>query len=361
MQVAFDDQIFRLQRTGGISRYVVELAAALNGDPSLGVSARLPVGRSRNRLLLQTGQAAAHRPGGEAWSAVRRRLSPPRPPGPADVLHSTYYLPRYLRRVRERPHVVTVHDMMPEQLPHLFPDGNPHEAKRSYVQQADVVLCDSQATRQALLDLWGTPAAPVFVVPLAAAPVFSTEGPVADGFGERIVFVGSRVGAKDFPLLPAALRAAGAALADVRVHCVGGGPFTRQERQEFHRLGVADRFSQGPAADDELAAIYRGAALVVVTSRAEGFGLPVLEALSCGTPVVASSAPALREVGGSAVHYFTPGDAEHLAEQILAALHASDPDGRARRARLDRAAQFSWRRCAEQTAQAYRIAADRHG
>lgn len=360
-----DDQIFRLQRAGGISRYFVELAAALTAAPDLGVDCHLPQGASANRLLLATGRARPQRRGESAWSAVQRRLWPPSPPGFVDVVHSTYYLPRYLPRLATVPHAVTVHDMMPEQMPHYFPNGNPHAAKREFVAAADVVLCNSQATAEALLQTWGPQRAPVLVTPLAPSTVFTPAGshaqPVHRGADAQVLFVGARGGQKDFGVLPQALFAAGSALAGVAVQCVGGDPFDHGEQAMLQRLGVADRFSWSQVDDVTLAAHYRSADLVVVTSQAEGFGLPVLEALACGTPVVCSSAPALREVGGSAVDYFAAGDPEGLAEVIGTVLSRPDPDGRGRQARLDRAARFSWERCARQTAAAYEIAVANHG
>lgn len=363
MQVFIDDQIFRLQRVGGISRYFVELAAAFNADDRLGFSCRLPTGSSANHLLLAAGKARPQRRGGAVWSAARRRLLPPRHPNHVDVVHSTYYLPRYLPRLADVPHAVTVHDMMPEQMPHYFPNGNPHAAKREYVARADVVLCNSAATRDALLETWGPQRAPIIVSPFAASPVFSPEGPRARRPGARraeLLFVGSRGGQKDFGVLPAALQIAGSALSDVAVRCVGGEPFRDTERATLHRFGVADRFSWSQVDDLSLAAHYRSADLVVVTSQAEGFGLPVLEALASGTGVVSSDVPALREVGGDAVDYFTPGDAEHLAETITSVLAQPDDAGQRRRQRLDRAGQFSWARCARQTARAYEMAMANH-
>ena len=100
-----------------------------------------------------------------------------------------------------------------------------------------------------------------------------------------------------------------------------------------------------------LAAVYRRAALVLLPSSREGFGLPVIEAMACGTPIVCSDLPVLREVGGSAVEYCPPGDPAAWASTITAMLRerASNPSNWAgrRAAGLARSSQFTWAECAE--------------
>jgi glycosyltransferase involved in cell wall biosynthesis len=107
--------------------------------------------------------------------------------------------------------------------------------------------------------------------------------------------------------------------------------------------------------EPELARVVAGAAALVVPSWYEGFGLPALEALACGTPVVASDLPALREVLGDQAELVPPGDPDALAGALARALE--DPGGEnARAARRARAAGFTWENCAQATLSAYRLA-----
>jgi glycosyltransferase involved in cell wall biosynthesis len=109
----------------------------------------------------------------------------------------------------------------------------------------------------------------------------------------------------------------------------------------------------GYLAEDDLARVVAGAAALVFPSWYEGFGLPALEALACGTPVVASDLPALREVLGDQAELVPPGDAAALADALARVLE--DPGGEpARTARRARAAAFTWRACAQATLTAYR-------
>ena len=107
--------------------------------------------------------------------------------------------------------------------------------------------------------------------------------------------------------------------------------------------------------EHDLARVVAGAAALVFPSWYEGFGLPALEALACGTPVVASDLPALREVLGDQAELVPPGDAAALADALARVLE--DPGGEpARAARRARAAAFTWRACAQATLTAYRRA-----
>jgi glycosyltransferase involved in cell wall biosynthesis len=108
----------------------------------------------------------------------------------------------------------------------------------------------------------------------------------------------------------------------------------------------------------DLRSVVAGAAAVVLPSRDEGFGLPVLEALACNVPVVCSDVPALREVAGDQAHLVPVGDAEALSAALLSALE-DPPTADLLAARRTHASVYTWRRCAERTLDAYRQATAR--
>jgi glycosyltransferase involved in cell wall biosynthesis len=103
-----------------------------------------------------------------------------------------------------------------------------------------------------------------------------------------------------------------------------------------------------------MAAAYSNAAVCVFPSRFEGFGLPALEAMACGTATILAAASSLLEVGGDAAQFFRPGDDHELSTHICAVLEDHDRRERLIMAGLARAATFSWGRCAEETAAVYR-------
>ena len=145
---------------------------------------------------------------------------------------------------------------------------------------------------------------------------------------------------------------------DVRLVRVGG-PFTAEQRALARELAIDGAVTVLPFLDrSTLAAVYRRSALVLMPSEREGFGLPVLEAMACGTPVAASDIGALREVGGAAATYCRPGDVEAWTRTVVEALaeRRTRPDAwqRRRDAAVERSAVFSWSRYATDVVALYR-------
>jgi alpha-1,3-rhamnosyl/mannosyltransferase len=110
----------------------------------------------------------------------------------------------------------------------------------------------------------------------------------------------------------------------------------------------------GPVEELHLPALYSGATLFAFPSLYEGFGLPVLEAMACGTPVAASDSSSIPEVGGDAVLYFDPIDIGEMVETVGSLLHDDELQERCRALGLAQAARFSWDRTARQTLEVYR-------
>ena len=171
-----------------------------------------------------------------------------------------------------------------------------------------------------------------------------------------MLFVGNRGQYKDASVLMTAFSRLAREDARIRLLFVGGGRFTRAEQQTLSALGVADRTEQRSLPDAEMPAAYGQALMCVFPSRFEGFGLPALEAMACGTPTILAASSSLPEVGGDAALYFRPGDADELTATMF--VLAQDEGERARRsaAGIERASRFTWARTAAQTAEVYRSA-----
>jgi glycosyltransferase involved in cell wall biosynthesis len=268
-----------------------------------------------------------------------------------DLLHYTFYHPRFLRRRSPVPTVSTVHDMIPELYPELFA-RDPHLHKAEYVRHSDLVLCVSEATRQDLIRLHGDPGVPVVVTHLGVDQAFRPGLDRLPGMPSRyVLFVGRRGGYKDFGTLVEAL--AQARLDGVWLVAVGGGPLTDDERALVHRAGLGDRWVQVSPSEADLPHWYSCADVFVFPSRYEGFGLPTLEAMGAGCPTVLARSSSLPEVGGDACRYFAPGDPADLAVELGKLWEDEDARLSMATAGVARAAQFTWRRTAEATARAY--------
>jgi glycosyltransferase involved in cell wall biosynthesis len=240
------------------------------------------------------------------------------------------------------------------------------------LRRAAHVSCDSEATRVALATLAHMPADRLSVIPNGADTGGMPESdPSADVEAARLIgarrgidllHVGSTIPRKRIDVLLDVFAAVRAARPNVRLIRVGG-PFTAEQRVRVRGLGLADAIVVLPFVDrSTLAAVYRRAALALLPSEREGFGLPLVEALACGTPVVASDIPALREVGGSAASYCPVGDVASWRESVLQLLDERERVPQAWRQRrhigLERAAEFSWSRYTDRVTDIYRVLAD---
>lgn len=272
-----------------------------------------------------------------------------------DVVHETYYSLTG-SAPRRTPTVLTVFDMIHELHPAGF--GSPAAMsmiKRAAVRRADHVICISQHTRKDLIALFGCPPEKVSVVYLAAdafgSPAESVALPSTRPF---LLFVGKRIPYKNFEGLLAAMAASPSLRKDLDVVAFGGGPFMPAEADAIRDAGMSGRVYQVDGDDAVLGELYRRAMAFVYPSRYEGFGLPPLEAMMCGCPVISSNASSLPEVVGDAAELFDPADADAMARAIEAVVYSD-----ARRAELvqrgtARARRFSWRRCADETLAIYR-------
>jgi glycosyltransferase involved in cell wall biosynthesis len=237
------------------------------------------------------------------------------------------------------------------------------------LRKAAHIACDTAATRDDLVRKAGIDRARTSVVPNGPHPSCSPLAePAADAEAARLLggrgstyllHVGSTIARKRIDVLLRVVAAVRAEHKDVRLVRVGG-PFTAEQRVLVRELGLDDAVVQLPFVDrSTLASIYRRSALVLQPSAREGFGLPVLEALASGTPVVASDIDALREVGANAVEYCVPDDVEGWARTVARLLAERDtqPDRwRERRdAGIERASAFSWSRYTNDVVALYRV------
>ncbi|TML89544.1 MAG: glycosyltransferase family 4 protein [Actinobacteria bacterium] len=279
---------------------------------------------------------------GRAWVLARELLWYPFVLGGAgglDVLHCpTYYGPLRSRA----PLVVTVHDLSVFRHPGAFPPWTRTFVPRfvpHVLRAARQVIAVSEFTRDELVELLGVDERKIRVVPNAVEDVFTAEGPAAAG--EYVLAVGTLEPRKNLPRLAEAARRVGAELRVVGAPGWGDVPL-----DGVHWLGERP--------DEELARLYRGAAAVAYPSLYEGFGIPIVEAMACGTPVVTSAGGATEEIAGGAAVLVDPRDPAAIAAGLEEAVARRD-ELRARG--LERARAFSWDEVARRTVDVYREAA----
>src|SRR6266545_1400505 len=273
-------------------------------------------------------------------------------PARSQELRMAWSLPGLLRRLQPAlahfqhavplrcpcPAVVTVHDLSFERDPSML-GLKDRLVFRTVVPRAACkaarLIAVSERTKADLVELYGVPESRIAVTHHGIDPAF-TPGGEPDSY---VLFVGAIQERKN-PL------AAAEAASAVGLRLVVAGP-NRDDRlaRELERRGAHLR---GYLGKPELADLYRRAACLVLPSRYEGFGLPVLEAMACGTPVVATPEPALEEVGGDAVLY---AEGPGLADAVRKAIAERE---RLAAAGLERAKAFTWRETAQRTLAVYR-------
>jgi glycosyltransferase involved in cell wall biosynthesis len=256
----------------------------------------------------------------------------------ADLGHFQYALPLGL----PCPAVVTIHDLSFEREPALMGRKDRFvftRVVRRAAAKAKRVLTVSERTRRDLRELYGVPEERIVVTPNGVDPVFTPSNSLLQG--DYVLMVGAVQERKNPLAALAAAESAGLPL------IVAGPAKDAGLAAELERRGAR---IAGYVAEDELVELYRGAACLIQPSRFEGFGLPVLEAMACGTPVVAVPEPALREVAGDAAVWAEESD---LGDGIRRAVADRE---RLVAAGLERARLFSWDETARRTLAVYREA-----
>jgi glycosyltransferase involved in cell wall biosynthesis len=381
LHLVVDGIVYGFQRHGGINTYFNEVVSRLARRHDVSVTLLLPH-RCEGQLPKMTAQVFHEPlPTETGWSWKLDQIARP-------VLRRTNELVTKLRLKRTRsrvswpsvflstyftisgdsvPQVAVAYDMNHE----LFPDRYQDEwgqwlrrQYRDYLQHATRIIAISQKTKSDIMRFYGMPSMMIDIVyPAVNRKIFQPErnNEVLEALRTHIgscrpylLYVGGRGGYKNFVGL---LEGFAQSSAKSKLHLVvAGKPWRETEREQIRRLGLDSlvHLITDPS-DQWLRALYSFAAAFIYPSFHEGFGIPLLEAMACGTLVLASDTAVFREVAGDAAVYFQPHDSADLARVLETPLTDSVRAEYISRG-FEQAAKYSWKKCAEQTLCVYQKA-----
>ena len=365
MKIAYDNQIFNMQKYGGISRYYTELASQLY-DKSIDTKvfaglhkneyiqkyeASFVIGKQITYLpktanvLLNTNNVLA-----DNYFKIKR----------PNIVHRTYYNNK--NKIKKSINVISVYDMIHELFPTDFSakDYTAH-LKSITIKQADHIICISESTKNDLLRIYDIPESSISVTYLGYHSLPNIKSNHIDdktisNFNKPfLLFVGHRGGYKNFLRFLKAVSISERLVKGFDIIAFGGGRFSLNEKRYILELGLEDNQVKNiQGGDDMLSFLYSKATLFIYPSLYEGFGLPPLEAMDQGCPVVCSNTSSIPEVVGNAALKFSPLDIEDIIHTMEEAIYDSSTRDNLIVAGLERTKRFSWEKCAADTLKVYR-------
>jgi glycosyltransferase involved in cell wall biosynthesis len=361
MKIAFDHQTFTHQSYGGISRYYTTLANELSTQKE---ETCIFAGLHRNNYLAELpspivrGVNVGYYPP-KTWRAFHllnhaltqveiNRWG-------ADIVHETYYS-SLLRLGSKVMRVTTAYDMIHEIFPDDFPvnDRTTEHKKRTF-ERVDHIISISHSTKRDLLEYFDIDESKVSVVHLGV-DVAKYQTDVNYELRQRpfFLYVGARGGYKNFRSVLQAIASSYPLKTEFDLIAFGGGNFSSEEIGLIGELGFRKRqVAQVSGGDDVLIGLYKQAIGFIYPSLYEGFGLPPLEAMAAGCPVICSNSSSIPEVVNNAGEYFDPTDYENMAGAIEKVACSTDLRSNLIQAGYDNVNKFSWSNCAQETLSIY--------
>ncbi len=365
MKLLYDHSIFRLQRYGGISRYFYELITRLSAKENVSIDLfegfhinEYGLSDKKNNFSTYRGfKVPEIKYAGYTFEIINKLwFKNVYPKLDFDIYHPTYYR-KDLHKFKKKPVVLTVHDMIHELYSSQFWNSKwVIESKRSSINAADIIICVSGNTKKDLIRIYDVPENKIKVVYHASSMQLLNLLP-ADEIGcnvkkPYILYVGDRRKYKNFSLLLDAYIDNFSNKFDLI--CFGGGGFNKNELKIINKFNLSKNIIHLNGQDNLLASLYKNAFCLVFPSLYEGFGIPLLEAMSMGCPVIASNTSSIPEVAGEAALLFDPVSKDKLVDAID--MLAKNESKRKELIRLgfEREKKFNWDKAVSETLDIYR-------
>lgn len=356
ISIFYDAQIFSMQKWGGISRYFYEIVGGISKKQGARVtvldgyniskvqfdnnvfkpfSCCVNSGLTQDEYIRNAANKLISQDYCKAVDSI-------------DIYHPTYYEDYELSNYKKK--IITVADMIHE----LFglQDGTIPN-KKKMVEDSDGIIAVSESTKTDLINILGVPEDRVTVIYDGNSlniDVSDEKRVVSDSY---ILYVGHRESYKNFICL---LKAFSRSYMnhDLKLVCVGGGEFSKTELEMMENYNLLDRIEHLSGDDRMLANLYYNAEIFVYPSLYEGFGLPILEAMHYGTPVITSNVSSMPEIAGNSAELFDPNSEEELEYKISQLLNDSKRRNQLSKLGIEREKEFSWEKSVNETYEYYK-------
>ncbi len=367
MRVAFDQQVFLLQEYGGISRYFCSLVKQLQKIENVEPQIFAPLHFNRNLAALQLAGAGRRyllpKLNTKVFRAIsylseflsHRSINRFKP----DIIHETYFSNNAVYSFKAK-RVLTVYDLIHERYPSLFRNSHMTSGpKKAAANRVDHVICISESTRRDVIEYCDVAPEKTSVIYLGVDTKFiqmDSQAPLSKST-ERpfFLYVGARRGYKNFGLFIRAFASSKWLKSEMDIICFGGGALQREEMELAAHLGLREgQLTQLGGEDAVLVQLYRLATALVYPSLYEGFGIPPLEAMAAGCPVLSSNTSSLPEVVGGAGEYFDPNDEVDIMRAMERVVGSPSRRAELIALGLQQYRKFTWQKCAEETHEIYR-------
>ncbi len=357
MKLIFDYQIFSAQKHGGISRYFCNLIK------EIGPEALLPIHHHDNEYLkaepkivdLQIGEKSHFNFFKKAPDQNKEVTKKILKEGQFDIFHATYYDDYFLDSLGSKPFAITIHDMIYEIFPEIFPlKDRLAILKKELALKADKIIVVSEQTKKDLLKFINIKEEKISVIYQACSldEKLISDTKVQKPTKDFLLFVGNRGIYKNFYFMLSAISEVLKNNPNLELICFGA-PFDKKENRFVENLGLEKKVRVISGEDRDLITLYKSALAFISPSYYEGFGVTILEAFACGCPVLAAKSSATPEAAGNAALYFDPKDPRAIKSAVEKIISDSELRSELVAKGYEQNKKFSWQKAATEMKQAY--------
>jgi len=272
-----------------------------------------------------------------------------------DIIHKTFYEKNFDNNHKVKK-IITVYDLVHEIYYKDYNQQKDFRPKKTALSNIDYIICPSNKTKSDLIDFYNIPKEKIEVIYMGIHKF--NEKPIGNIIKINepyILYVGDRKRYKNFETLLKAFSLSSKIQKDFKLVCFGGGKFTDIEKKKILEFKIKDKdIIQMDGEDDQLCYLYKTAKTYIFPSKYEGLGLPNLEAMSLGCPVISSNHEAILEAVGDAAELFNPNNPEELCLKMEETLYSSEKIKDLINKGFNRSKYFSWEKCASETLDVYK-------